>query len=201
MPGSRVSYAVEGWTDEPVAERLIRHVGREPWRRYTARGASRLDPKLPGYNLSAERQPWLVLRDLDAVGCPSELIRDLIGEPAPRMALRIAVRQLESWLLADHAGFGRYFTVKETNLPPAPDDLPNAKRALVRACASSRRRDVRQAMVPTPSGRRQVGPEYEAWIRQFVVEEWDPVRASERSPSLQRTLERLRVLSETAWVL
>jgi len=43
---NEVAYAVEGPTDEAVAEVLIRSVGLAPRRIFTARGKSRLDPKL-----------------------------------------------------------------------------------------------------------------------------------------------------------
>jgi hypothetical protein len=195
----KVSYAVEGWTDEAVAEKLLRLVGCEPWRRFTARGVGRLDPKLPGYNASARRQPWLVLRDLDAAECPPTLVQELVGTVERRMALRIPVRQVESWLIADHEAVETFFSVRAGGLPDDPDALADAKATLVHCCARSRRPDVRKAMVPSEKGRRRVGPEFEAWIRQFVEDAWDPERARTRSPSLDRAINRLVVLRRTTW--
>ncbi|MGH2709252.1 MAG: hypothetical protein ACRDJF_13435 [Actinomycetota bacterium] len=62
---TEVGYAVEGSSDEPVAERLIAHAGCSPRKILTAGGKNRLDPRIPGYNRSGQHRPWLVLRDLD----------------------------------------------------------------------------------------------------------------------------------------
>jgi len=43
-----VRYAVEGPSDEPVAEKLLHSVGLKPHRTLTAHGKGNLDKKLPG---------------------------------------------------------------------------------------------------------------------------------------------------------
>ena len=63
-----VYLAVEGDSDVPVAERMIRSVGLEPYRAVVARGKSQLDPRIPDLNRSGTRLNWLILRDLDHVG-------------------------------------------------------------------------------------------------------------------------------------
>lgn len=73
-----VRYAVEGYADEPVAEKLLNVTGLSPLRVLTSGGKAKLDPKLPGLN-SASRieSPWFVLRDLDhddGGGCVPTLI-------------------------------------------------------------------------------------------------------------------------------
>lgn len=117
-----VRFAVEGTTDEPVADRLIREVDMEPMPTFIGGGKTQLDPKLPGYNQAARRSAWLVLRDLDhddAGGCVPRLIEDLLGSaPSAGMAFRIAVREVEAWLLADAAGCIRFFNdYGETDAP------------------------------------------------------------------------------------
>ena len=103
-----VYYAVEGDTDAPVAERLIRLVGFEPHPIRVAGGKPKLDPRIPELNRSGAALNWLILRDLDQdASCASELIDRLLKgrEVAPRVNLRIPVRAMESWLLADREGF------------------------------------------------------------------------------------------------
>lgn len=60
-----VRYAVEGPSDEPVAEKLINSVGLMPYRTLTAYGKGNLDKKLPGLNNTANEIAWLVIRDVD----------------------------------------------------------------------------------------------------------------------------------------
>lgn len=201
---TEVAYAVEGPADEAVAESLIRSVGLTPRRIFTAGGKSRLDAKLPGYNRSGFHRAWLVLRDLDHdddLHCVAEVAAGLLREPvAPKMAFRLVVRSVESWLLADRQGFSEHFRVRLTAVPPAPDSLDNPKRSLIAACRSSQSRSVRAAVVPRPGSGRMVGADYTTSMRDFTLEGWSPERARSESPSLDRALRRLdRLVSEGAW--
>lgn len=185
-------YAVEGHTDEPVAERIITRAGHQPRRILTAGGKARLDTKLPGYNRSAQHQIWLVMRDLDqddATSCLADLRSRLVGGNVARgLVLRFAVRSVESWLLADVDGFSQFFGVHPSRIPRDPETLPNPKIALVDACRRSRSRAVRQGVVPREGSGRAVGPEYAATIREFAALEWNVDRAAKESPSLARAV-------------
>lgn len=100
-----VYFAVEGRTDVPVAERLIESVGCRPQQAIVAGSKSRLDPRLPALNRSGTHLNWLILRDLDRdAPCASRLVRRLVGAGTrhPRIAVRVPIRAIESWLLADH---------------------------------------------------------------------------------------------------
>ena len=92
----------------------------------------------------------LVLRDWDAndrAPCPAVLVEKVVGGKlhAPGLALRIAVRSLEAWLLADHEACASYFGIRP---PRSPDELPDAKRFLVDACRRARKRRIREGVVP-----------------------------------------------------
>lgn len=192
-----VYFAVEGRTDIPVAQRLIRLVGLQPQQAVVAGSKSRLDPRVPALNRSAAQLNWLVLRDLDRdAPCAPELIRSLFGEStrALRLSLRLPVRAMESWILADREGFARVFSVSPHHVPDHPDTLDNPKRSLVNLCRRSRRADVREAIAPRAKSGRQVGPEYTDRISTFARESWTPERASNSSPSLRRTITALRRL-------
>jgi len=198
-----VSYAVEGQTDTPVAERLIQLVGGTPHRVLVAGGKNRLDPKILGLNRVAQAIPWLVLRDLD---CDAECAPDLVGvllnaqALSGSMCLRIAERATESWLLADATGFSDYFRVPITRVPSLPDALSRPKRQVVDLCRRSTRTSVRHAMVPRPSSGREVGPEYTSFLIDFARNSWDPTRAANRSPSLRRAIDRMTALvADGSW--
>jgi len=199
-----VAYAVEGATDEAVAESLIMSVCLTPRRIFTARGKAQLDSKLVGYNRSGQHRAWLVLRDLDhddRLQCIGDVVTGLVGGPvASKMAFRLVVRSTESWLLADREGFSDHFRVRLTALPSAPDSLDHPKRSLVDVCRSSQSRSVRAAIVPRLNSGRMVGADYTASIREFTLEAWSPERARASSPSLDRALRRLdHLVAAGAW--
>ena len=198
-----VRYAVEGDTDAPVAERIIASVKRVPLQTLVAGGKSRLDPKLPGYNVAASLSPWLVLRDLDTdAACAGELVRILLNGAtlATGMALRVPVRSVEAWLLADHDGLARFFALRVGGLPQHPDTLDQPKRALIDLCRGSRSRQVRDGMVPRIGSGRDVGPLYVALVSEFARDHWDLERARVVSPSLERALSHVdRLVAGGAW--
>lgn len=194
-----VRYAVEGRTDEPIADRLIREAGMQPEPTFIGGGKRQLDSKLPGYNRAARHAAWFVLRDLDhddAGSCVPSLLDELLGAaPSAGMCFRLAVREVEAWLLADADGCARFFDVPATALPRDVESLPKPKQELVNLCRRSGSRHVVNGMVPRPGSRRAVGESYTALVRDFVRSEWDPQRARHAAASLDRTLralERLR---------
>ena len=192
-----VYFAVEGDVDVPVAERLIRHVGLIPHRAVVAGGVPRLDERIPGLTRSAAHINWLILRDLDREQCAPRLVRRLfVGGVPPRVSLRIPVRSVESWMLADAVGFSEVFSVNRNRLPNQPDELENAKLYLVNACRGSRRSEIRNAIPPRRGSGRAVGPEYVNRISSFARHHWSPQRAEERSPSLARAIRALERLAD-----
>ncbi len=192
---SFVHLAVEGDTDVPVAERLIRLVGLTPQAITIGRGVRKLDARIPEFNRTGEHLNWLILRDLDHDACcAAELVSDLLGgRPlARRVALRVPVRAVESWLLADRDGFAREFGVARSHLTGDPDALDDPKRHLIEVCRRSRRADVRIGMTPREDSGSRVGPEHRTRIAAFARGAWDPWRAAQASESLCRSLAALR---------
>ena len=60
-----VNILVEGYTDEPVARRLLSHAGLEVGNVYGRKGKQHVLERLPNYNQAAHFSPWLVIVDLD----------------------------------------------------------------------------------------------------------------------------------------
>ena len=126
----------------PVAEKLVRMVGRIPRRGPIPAGKGRLDINLPRWNVPSNRQPFLVLRDWDSndgVACVPALLDKLRGEAAgsPGLAVRIAVRSVESWLLADSEAFSTFFRVRRDLLPTEPDEIADPKGVVLQLCSRS----------------------------------------------------------------
>lgn len=189
MKDAVVTVAVEGPTDLPVARKILEVVGGEMGIVYARGGKSGLDQRIASYNKAAARSPWLVLRDLDHdAPCASAIVASLVPVPAPRMCFRVAVRETESWLLADRERLAAFLGVSVDLLPLAPDTLDDPKRALVGLALRSRRRVIREEVAPPPGSTALIGPGYVAHVQEFVDAHWRPRSAARSSPSLARCL-------------
>lgn len=184
--------AVEGIVDEAVAFRLLAAVGAHAARvlppRDRRRGKSWLDDN--GRNLVAagEHIPVLILRDLDRDGCVVA-VRDTLAPRLTRFAaVRIAVRAIEAWLLADREALAASLGVRVGAFPVSPDDITDPKRALVDLARRSPRRALREMLVPRDGAGTSVGPEYALFVGSFATEVWSPERARSASTSLDRAM-------------
>lgn len=198
---------MEGTTDGPYAEALLREVGAVPGIIVTTHGHGALDRRLAArWNRTSNRIPMLIVRDWDpgpvGVGvCRRRAIEQIAGGPivAPAMVVRLAVAELESWLLADTTAAASFFGVKTTRLPADMDELADPKSTLVNLCRRSSQRRIREGMVPGPASGRAVGPGFTGLIHEYRGS-WDPRRASARSKSLRRALDRLEiVIADGVW--
>jgi hypothetical protein len=131
-----------------------------------------------------------VLTDLDQANCLVKF-RDqwLVGEPPQNLLLRIAVREVESWVLADHVAMRTLIGPKGV-LPAAPDELADPKQSLLRLVKSAPKQ-IRADLLKTIDGSLTQGLGYNARLSAWVNSEWNPQRASDRSPSLARARLRL----------
>lgn len=191
MPAQpQVTVAVEGDLDERIARRLVAEAGGDVARVYGRRGKEWLRQQIGGYRNASMRSPWFVLVDLDSGECPPRLREEWgIAADMRGMCFRVAVRAVESWLLADRDGLARLLGVARGGLPDRPDAAPDPKRALIDAARRSRRSRVRDAILPRPGARQ--GPLYTATLGRFADERWSPAAAAELSPSLASCRRRL----------
>lgn len=195
-PVVTISAAVEGSLDEAVVDRLIRHVGHEPGTVYGKNGKLFLRDRIGGYNNAAHHTPWVVLIDLDTEAECAPLVRKAwLQNPAPRMCFRVVVRAIESWLMADAERLAAFIGVARNKVPADPEGLDNPKQAMVNLARQSRRRDVRQDMVPREGSGRAGGPAYTSRLIEYATDRWRPDDAAARANSLRRTLNCLRRLS------
>lgn len=190
-----LAVAVEGDTDLPIARKLARDAGLEIYLELDLAGKSQLDIHLTSYNDAAKGAPWFVLRDLDHdAACAKLLLDGYRFRPSRWMCFRVAVRALESWLLADADAVAEFFGVKKRNVPVDPDGEPNPTLSLVNLSRTSHKRTIREAMVPPEGFATPVGPLYEATIIRFSTGPWNLERACLRSPSLSKARLALRSL-------
>lgn len=188
-----VNIATEDELSEVVLTRLLRFSGRKYWigTAYRRGGYGYLKKTVPAWNRAAVRTPFLILTDLDEVQCPSKLISDWLNEPVhSNLLVRIAVREVESWLLADSGGLAAYLRVSTTLIPEHPDELADPKAVLVSIARKSRSRDIKSRILPKDNSTAKQGPDYNSCLSAFVTERWDIESAIKRSPSLKRAVAR-----------
>jgi hypothetical protein len=193
-----ISSAVEGVVDEAVVKRLIVEAGGEIGPIYGKRGKSLLRQRVNGYNRAARHHPWIVIVDLNReADCAPPLKEIWLPNSGPFMCFRIAVREIEAWLLADRERFASFFRVRLSDVAAEPELLDDPKEAVIELSRRSRSRDIRLDMVPRPGSGRKIGPAYVSRLIEFVSDSqrgWRPERAARASDSLNRSLTRIREL-------
>src|SRR6266852_4425099 len=116
---------------------------------YGLRGKSWLDQRLNAYNRAAQHRQWFALRDLNGdAACAPSLMAEILRERSRGMCLRIAVRAIESWLLADRQRMAHFLRVPIARISGDPDGVDNPKLEVVNLARRSRKRDIRVDMVP-----------------------------------------------------
>jgi hypothetical protein len=184
-----ISVAVEGDSDEALARKLLSMFDFTISVVYVQKGKDRLDSKLNAFNHAAEHAPWFILRDLDQDGeCAPDLIQLLLPQRASRMCFRVAVHAAESWLLADRKRLSQFIGVPLNKVSVTPDQLENPKQELVNLARKSRKKQIREDMVPTTNSSATVGPAYVSRIIEFVHAHWNPRDGAKTSESLKKCL-------------
>jgi hypothetical protein len=195
-----INLATEDELSEAVLRRLLRFVGRgyEIGVAYRRGGYGYLRRTVRGWNRAARGIPFIVLTDLDQHACPTALIDGWLNEPKHcNLLFRVAVREVEAWLLADPGCLARYLVVRESWVPNDPERLLDPKGALIDLARESRSATVRDRIVPKRGGSAKQGPDYNGCLVQFVASHWEIKSAAAQSPSLARTVKRLAAFGPT----
>lgn len=194
-----VFLAAEGRAELTLLRRLCSRLSLMVVNEIDAKGKSNLDPALPRYHRAAvqARTNWIVLRDLDHdAPCPGRYIDELGLAVEPRFQLRLAVRTLESWALADFdrfrsvCGFGR----RNPPVPANRDDLDDPKGTLTQLVRDHGSRAAKRQLLRSSSG-VSPGPGYTSFLETFLASEWRPDVARRHSRSFDRTLSRLEAVT------
>jgi len=185
--------AVEGLVDEAVVRRIAEEVGAAVSVVYGRQGKDDLRQRLAAYNNAARLGAWLVLVDLnDDADCAPQLVAEWLPNPSSNMCFRVAVRMVEAWILADPDHLAAFLCVPPGRIPACPELEADPKQVLMNLARQSRRREIREDMMPRPQSGRRVGPAYASRLIEFVQSTWSPGAAARHSESLRRCLLRLR---------
>jgi hypothetical protein len=189
----RIALVAEDELSMSVLERLVDDSGRfVVARRLVERGFGNIKRSVTKYKQASHVLPHVVLTDLDAAECAATL-RSAWGalELPTCMLFRVAVRETESWLLADSEGFASFASVARVKVPPAPEELADPKQTLVGLVRRCRNRRLASELVPPQGSAVPIGPLYNERLIGFVRNQWNVDAAAASSPSLNRTRSRL----------
>jgi hypothetical protein len=155
-------------------------------------GFGKIKKNIKAYNKAAKYDYYFVITDLDsAYGCAPLLIDSWLPDRRnDRLVFRVAVREIESWLLADRKGFADFFAVSRELVPLNPDTIPDPKHAVITLAKRSRKRNIREAIVPIDDY-ASIGPGYNLVFQDYIQNHWDIAVARQYSPSLEKALRAL----------
>jgi hypothetical protein len=192
-----IHLATEDILTEVVGLKLIANFlpGFEVDLKLGKKGNSLLKAKIAIYCNMAQRTPFLLITDLDDTECPPLLISSWLGcvRPPENFMFRVAVREVEAWLMADEVAI-KPLLGQRAKLPPNPDVVPDPKEFLLNL-ARKAPRDVRRDLLPEGGSIASQGIGYNQRLCNYVNNSWSPARARERSESLSRVIRRLEDLS------
>jgi hypothetical protein len=187
-----VNIAVEGDLDEVVLRSLLASVGVAVDNVYGKRGKNFLKENIRRYNQAAQYGDWVVLVDLNSdAECPPPFISSWLTTRNPNLQLRIAVRAIESWLLADRKEIAHFLRIPVQKVPVQPENEGNPKQTLINIARISKNKNLREDIIPLPKSTASQGPGYTSRLIEFTMNYWEPGRAAHCAPSLQRSINSL----------
>jgi hypothetical protein len=167
---------------------------------YRKGGFVYLKQKIMAFNRAARITPYLVVTDLDKAECPPNLIENWFAcqlaqyqsHKHANLLFCVAVREVESWILADGSGFAQFLGISIDLMPPQPDQIADPKRLLIKLAQRCRHRQTRQDIVPETGSILPIGPGYTERLASFVHGHWSVETACRFSPSLNRAFTALK---------
>lgn len=199
---NHVILAAEDRLSEAVATKILMNMGfeivRKPQKPRSSglKGNSYLKKIAPEFNRSAKGPFYcFMLTDLDSPKiCPPELIQSWVSGPLnPRFFLRVAVMEVESWVMADQSAFAEFLRVPIQEVPTRTDEVLDPKASLLSLAQKSKSVELRKDLLPKKGNETsKIGPGYNTRLSEFIRDYWDLNRALSVSPSLKRTVDRLQ---------
>lgn len=157
-----------------------------------AGGFGALKSNLKKYQNLSMKQPVVLITDLDQYDCAPSLIKDWFGKHGQSkfLCFRVAVREIESWLMADRTNFASYLGVSEAKIPREIDSENDPKARLI-SIAKNARKDIRDEIVRRSSAGFAQALGYNDVLSVFVDSNWNMDAAAEQSNSLRRAIDGL----------
>ncbi|MCX7048016.1 MAG: hypothetical protein NTX50_21335 [Candidatus Sumerlaeota bacterium] len=191
--------AVEDLLSESVVLKILRRAGGfYVGKSLIYRGSGYLKNIAPGLNRAARSTPCLMLTDLDQAECPPAIIKEWLQAPRhPNFLLRVAVSEVESWVLAHRQAFAAFASIDVNKIPEDTDSIQDPKGFLIDLVRKSQNRELKAGVVPRKNSTARVGPLYNDRLCRFVQDIWEANAARKHSPSLNRAMQELESFQPT----
>lgn len=181
-----------------IADALIAYSGiaTNIQQRIVAGGAAPFKQRISAMNNVARNvMPVLMVADADQAPCVvTQRNAWLPPNVSQRLSMRLAVKEAEAWVLADHVGFSKFANISKDLFPAHPEAEPDPKQVLLGLVRKSKRRELRDEMLPGKGATSPVGLGYNIHMTDFVKNHWNIGRAVDRAPSLARAIPRILAL-------
>lgn len=181
--------------EDVLSEAVLREILKQSQRPFSVGtclnrgGYGYLKKNLPGLNNAAQGMPYLVLTDLDNAECPLAIISKWLSKPKhPNLIFRIAVKEVEAWLLAHREAFAKFLGISVNLIPDDVDAIPDPKQFLINLARKSNKTSLRDAIVPAANSTASIGKDYNGKLIKFVQEDWQMELAQANSRSLQKAV-------------
>jgi len=156
---------------------------------FPGRGFGWIKNNVNSFNLASAKATYVVIVDLDNDTCPSEKIRSWLDNPKnENLIFRIAVREIESWIVGDTQNFAKFLHIHENKLKTRVDGIADPKKYIFNLVSESNIKQLK-GICPNPGAR--IGPNYNEKLVKFIFSSWEPSLAMSNSPSLKRSINRL----------
>jgi hypothetical protein len=126
--------------------------------------------------------------------CASQAVAKWLPVIEEGMVLRVVVRAIEAWLMADVESMATFLYVSPSKFPDNPDGETNPKEKLINIARSSANKSIYNDMVPRQGSGGRVGSRYTFRLNEFTSKYWHPEEAMLRSDSLRRCINALSTL-------
>ena len=184
--------------EDTLSEAVLKEMLKQSQRPFSVgnclnqRGYGKIKKIISGLNYAAKGMPYLVLTDLDNAECPLIIISEWLTQPKhPNLLFRIAVKEVEAWLLAHREAFAEFLGISVSLIPANVDEIPDPKQLLIYLAKKSKKRNLRDAIVPDRNSTAKIGKDYNGQLIQFVNQSWQVEAAQVNSRSLQRAMNAL----------
>lgn len=193
MQGISLIVIVEDFLGQCVTEKILAVAGNYDVQSILTWDKHKIKKRISGINQSAKGHPYFVLTDQDTLDrCPVAAIKELPTTLHHNLMYRFAVMETEAWIMADRKGLAKFLSVRASSVPENPDSVEYPKEEIINLAKMSNSGKIKQGLVPQTGSLSKVGRDYNNALGEFVLEKWNINEASQCSPSLNRTMQRLQ---------
>lgn len=155
-------------------------------------GFGKIQTGIQRFKNASNVTPHIVLTDLDTRVCAPRLLKDWgVDSVTKNMLFRVAVREVEAWLLADREGVAQYLNLPLAKMPQHPDIENDPKQTFISLVHRCKKRRLVEELVPATGSSASIGPLYNTRMGAFVRDSWNIQRAAANSDSLSRAVLRI----------